>query len=44
MRSTLTVAVDKGRIAGDSMYKYRPRETTIDTLFINIAVDAFDVS
>jgi hypothetical protein len=37
------VAVDNARLAGDNMYRYRPRETPVDRLFTGVAVDAVDV-
>ena len=33
------VAVDKGRIAGDNMYRYCPRVNRIVTPFMGLAVD-----
>ena len=43
MRSILEVAVAKDRLAGDNMYRYRPRVNPIDTPFTGVAVDAGDV-
>jgi hypothetical protein len=30
-------------LAVDNMYRYRPRETSVDTLFTGVAVDAVDI-
>ena len=39
MRSILTVAVDKNRLAVDKRPRRRPCERTVDTAFSDVAVD-----